>query len=218
MSPVLHGLLRSKHHAALFLHYALEQNPQKDFRFMWNFSSTSVYGNMGQLNYSGSNSFLDVLTRHRKVPQTRMRLQGWRLPWSSMSIHLFIHLFIAAAMSRASSLYANPKFEDFFCRVSCHGQRTWTVNWKMYIFARLCVVCVVLHHLQSPVSRRLNAWRLVSWMCWGEGKTIPGNSMGCLGWCWHGRDHDGCHAIEERDLPISMGPWAGQTGLRGPQV
>ena len=80
MSPVLHGLLRSKHHAALFLHYALEQNPQKDFRFMWNFSSTSVYGNMGQLNYSGSNSFLDVLTRHRKVPQTRMRLQGWRLP------------------------------------------------------------------------------------------------------------------------------------------
>lgn len=34
---------------------------------MWNFSSTSVYGNMGQLNYSGSNSFLDVLTRHRKV-------------------------------------------------------------------------------------------------------------------------------------------------------
>ena len=34
---------------------------------MWNFSSTSVYGNMGQLNYSGSNSFLDVLTRHRKA-------------------------------------------------------------------------------------------------------------------------------------------------------
>eukprot|EP00913_Durusdinium_trenchii_P027738 g26011.t1 len=58
---------QSKHHAALFLHYALENNPQKNFQFMWNFSSTSVYGNMGQLNYSGSNSFLDVLTRHRKA-------------------------------------------------------------------------------------------------------------------------------------------------------
>ena len=59
---------QSKHHAALFLHQAIELNPQKDLRFLWNFSSTSVYGNMGQLNYSGSNSFLDVLTRHRKVP------------------------------------------------------------------------------------------------------------------------------------------------------
>ena len=44
-------------------------------------------------------------------------------------------------MSRASSLHANQKFEDFFCRVSCHGQRTWTVNWKMYIFANLCSMC-----------------------------------------------------------------------------
>lgn len=70
--------VRSKHHAALFLHYALEQYPQKDFRFMWNFSSTSVYGNMGQLNYSGSNSFLDVLTRHRKVGIT---LKSWVREW-----------------------------------------------------------------------------------------------------------------------------------------
>ena len=74
-----HKRVRSKHHAALFLHYALEQNPQKDFRFMWNFSSTSVYGNMGQLNYSGSNSFLDVLTRHRKASISapkKLRLQA----------------------------------------------------------------------------------------------------------------------------------------------
>eukprot|EP00435_Cladocopium_sp_Y103_P038152 s3009_g10.t1 len=71
---------QSKHHAALFLHYALEQNPQKDFRFMWNFSSTSVYGNMGQLNYSGSNSFLDVLTRHRKAkgrPSLAIQWGAW---------------------------------------------------------------------------------------------------------------------------------------------
>eukprot|EP00438_Fugacium_kawagutii_P012776 Skav223620 [mRNA] locus=scaffold3504:8139:17768:- [translate_table: standard] len=70
----------SKHHAALYLHYALEQNPQKDFRFMWNFSSTSVYGNMGQLNYSGSNSFLDVLTRHRKAkgrPSLAIQWGAW---------------------------------------------------------------------------------------------------------------------------------------------
>ena len=108
--------LRSKHHAALFLHYALEQNPQKDFRFMWNFSSTSVYGNMGQLNYSGSNSFLDVLTRHRKVPQIRMHSTGLETSMSihlfihlfiHVFIHLFIHLFIAATMSRAPSLHAN---------------------------------------------------------------------------------------------------------------
>ena len=45
---------------------------------MWNFSSTSVYGNMGQLNYSGSNSFLDVLTRHRKVGIT---LKSWVREW-----------------------------------------------------------------------------------------------------------------------------------------
>mmetsp|Transcript_59696 Transcript_59696/g.94513 ORF Transcript_59696/g.94513 Transcript_59696/m.94513 type:complete len:612 (+) Transcript_59696:58-1893(+) len=73
-------VFQSKHHAALFLHYALEQNPQKDFRFMWNFSSTSVYGNMGQLNYSGSNSFLDVLTRHRKAkgrPSLAIQWGAW---------------------------------------------------------------------------------------------------------------------------------------------
>ena len=59
-----------------------------------------------------------------------------------MSIHLFIHLFIAAAMSRASSLHANQKFEDFFCRVSCHGQRTWTVNWTIYIYIYIYIfVC-----------------------------------------------------------------------------
>ncbi|CAJ1457288.1 unnamed protein product [Effrenium voratum] len=70
----------SKHHAALYLHDALEKNPQKDFRFMWNFSSTSVYGNMGQLNYSGSNSFLDVLTRHRKAkgrPSLAIQWGAW---------------------------------------------------------------------------------------------------------------------------------------------
>ncbi|CAE7411338.1 ppsC [Symbiodinium pilosum] len=73
-------VFQSKHHAALYLHEALETHPQKDLRFMWNFSSTSVYGNMGQLNYSGSNSFLDVLTRHRKAkgrPSMAIQWGAW---------------------------------------------------------------------------------------------------------------------------------------------
>jgi len=55
----------SKHRPALFIHSALERFKNPNLRFFWNFSSVSVYGNMGQFNYSGSNSFLDSLTRHR---------------------------------------------------------------------------------------------------------------------------------------------------------
>merc|ERR1719414_558480 len=40
-------------------------NPK--LHFFWLFSSTSVYGNPGQLNYSGSNAFLDGLARHRRA-------------------------------------------------------------------------------------------------------------------------------------------------------
>jgi len=57
----------SKHFAALYMHDALERMKQPSLRFFWNFSSVSTYGNMGQLNYSGSNAFLDGLTRHRKA-------------------------------------------------------------------------------------------------------------------------------------------------------
>lgn len=32
---------------------------------------------------------------------------------------------------------------------------------------------------------------------WGEGKTILGNSVGCLGWCWYGCNHVGCNEIED---------------------
>lgn len=53
-----------KHRAALWLHSAFERIPHK-LRFFWNFSSSSVYGNMGQLNYSASNSYLDGMCRHR---------------------------------------------------------------------------------------------------------------------------------------------------------
>eukprot|EP00933_Yihiella_yeosuensis_P083637 TRINITY_DN9787_c3_g1_i1.p1 TRINITY_DN9787_c3_g1~~TRINITY_DN9787_c3_g1_i1.p1 ORF type:complete len:615 (-),score=131.31 TRINITY_DN9787_c3_g1_i1:171-2015(-) len=57
----------SKHWAALYLHDSLERFSNPGLRFLWMFSSTSVYGNMGQTNYSGSNSFLDALSRHRKA-------------------------------------------------------------------------------------------------------------------------------------------------------
>jgi len=55
-----------KSRAALYIHDALErfENP---IEFFWVFSSGAVYGNMGQLNYSASNSFLDGLVRHRRA-------------------------------------------------------------------------------------------------------------------------------------------------------
>merc|ERR1712226_1357402 len=33
----------------------------------WMFSSCAVYGNMGQLNYSASNAYMDGLSRHRRA-------------------------------------------------------------------------------------------------------------------------------------------------------
>merc|ERR1719453_590375 len=48
--------------------------------FLWMFSSIAAYGNMGQWNYSGSNSFLDSLCRHRKalgLPACAMQWGGW---------------------------------------------------------------------------------------------------------------------------------------------
>jgi len=56
-----------KSRAALYLHDALERHANPDLKFFWMFSSTSVYGNMGQINYGGSNSYLDGLARHRRA-------------------------------------------------------------------------------------------------------------------------------------------------------
>eukprot|EP00929_Paragymnodinium_shiwhaense_P098225 TRINITY_DN59737_c0_g1_i1.p1 TRINITY_DN59737_c0_g1~~TRINITY_DN59737_c0_g1_i1.p1 ORF type:complete len:599 (-),score=156.37 TRINITY_DN59737_c0_g1_i1:176-1972(-) len=56
-----------KNRAALYLHDALEKFSNPQLNFFWMFSSTSVYGNMGQLNYSGSNAMLDALARHRRA-------------------------------------------------------------------------------------------------------------------------------------------------------
>jgi len=57
----------SKHWAGLYLHDALERFANPNLKFFWMFSSTSVYGNMGQINYSSSNSYLDALARHRRA-------------------------------------------------------------------------------------------------------------------------------------------------------
>lgn len=59
------AVFASKHWAALYLHDALERFPNPNLKFYWMFSSSSVYGSMGQINYSASNSYMDALARHR---------------------------------------------------------------------------------------------------------------------------------------------------------
>ncbi|CAJ1386321.1 unnamed protein product [Effrenium voratum] len=61
------AVYESKSRAAAFLHAALEKLENPKLKFLWLFSSTSVYGNMGQLNYSSSNAWLDGLSRHRNA-------------------------------------------------------------------------------------------------------------------------------------------------------
>jgi len=70
----------SKHRAALYVHSTLERYQNPNFNFYWVFSSTAVWGNMGQINYSGSNSFLDCLARHRLSkgkPCTAIQWGAW---------------------------------------------------------------------------------------------------------------------------------------------
>lgn len=57
---------KPKSRAALYLHEAFERH-ESPIKFFWMFSSVTVYGNVGQLNYSASNSFLDGLARHRRA-------------------------------------------------------------------------------------------------------------------------------------------------------
>lgn len=61
------AVFEAKSRAALFLHDALERFENPRLKFFWLFSSTAVYGNMGQINYSSSNAFLDALARHRRA-------------------------------------------------------------------------------------------------------------------------------------------------------
>jgi hypothetical protein len=69
-----------KHRAALWLHESMLKFQQPDLKFCWMFSSVAVYGSPGQFNYSGSNSFLDSLCRHRRalgLPACAMQWAGW---------------------------------------------------------------------------------------------------------------------------------------------
>jgi len=68
-----------KSRAAVFIHQALQQNPNPNLRFYWMFSSTAVYGNMGQTNYSCANSFMDSLARHRRA----LGLPGMVVQWGA---------------------------------------------------------------------------------------------------------------------------------------
>merc|ERR1712039_840708 len=61
------AVYESKSRAALYIHDALERYENPKLKFFWMFSSGAVYGNMGQLNYSSSNAFLDGLARHRRA-------------------------------------------------------------------------------------------------------------------------------------------------------
>jgi len=67
----------SKHRAALYLHDALERMSNPNLYFFWVFSSTSAYGNMGQANYSASNTCLDGLIRHRVAMGKPATAQHW---------------------------------------------------------------------------------------------------------------------------------------------
>eukprot|EP00927_Polykrikos_kofoidii_P008330 TRINITY_DN13459_c0_g1_i1.p1 TRINITY_DN13459_c0_g1~~TRINITY_DN13459_c0_g1_i1.p1 ORF type:complete len:614 (+),score=100.15 TRINITY_DN13459_c0_g1_i1:195-1844(+) len=69
-----------KHRAAYYVHNALEKYNNPTLSFLWLFSSVSVWGNLGQVNYSGSNSVLDALARHRRSlnrPATAIQWGAW---------------------------------------------------------------------------------------------------------------------------------------------
>jgi len=68
-----------KSKAAVYIHQALEQNPNPNLGFFWMFSSTAVYGNMGQTNYSCANSFMDALARQRRA----LDLPGMAVQWGA---------------------------------------------------------------------------------------------------------------------------------------
>lgn len=69
----------SKHRPALYIHDALGRMEQPLLEFYWTFSSSSVYGNPGQTNYSGSNCFQDALSRHRRA----LGLPGCTMQWGA---------------------------------------------------------------------------------------------------------------------------------------
>mmetsp|Transcript_71200 Transcript_71200/g.123594 ORF Transcript_71200/g.123594 Transcript_71200/m.123594 type:complete len:632 (-) Transcript_71200:102-1997(-) len=70
----------SKHRPALYLYDALDMYRNPNFQFTWFFSSDSVYGNASATNYSGSNSFLDALSRHMNatgIPHKKAMSVQW---------------------------------------------------------------------------------------------------------------------------------------------
>lgn len=85
------AVFSSKHWAAMYLHDALDRFSNPNLKFFWMFSSTSVYGNMGQSNYSASNSYLDALARHRiSLGKPACAIQwgawgevAWPRPWTT---------------------------------------------------------------------------------------------------------------------------------------
>lgn len=72
--------LGCKSRAALYLHDALERHSNPRLELFWVFSTNSVYGNSGQVNYAGANFYLDGLMRHRVAmgkPGVAMQWGAW---------------------------------------------------------------------------------------------------------------------------------------------
>ncbi|CAE8668684.1 unnamed protein product, partial [Polarella glacialis] len=61
----MEAILGCKAKACLYLHDSLQRYGNVNLELFWTFSSNSIYGNPGQVNYAGANCFLDGVCRHR---------------------------------------------------------------------------------------------------------------------------------------------------------
>ena len=71
--------LGCKSRACIYLHDSLERHSNPDLGLFWVFSSNSVYGNPGQVNYGGANAILDAVMRHRVA----LGKPGFAIQWGA---------------------------------------------------------------------------------------------------------------------------------------
>jgi len=100
-----HDVFNPKSRAAIYLHEAFNRHKADNLEFFWMFSSTSVYGNMGQINYSASNAFLDALARHRRA----LGKPGMAIQWGAWG-EVGMASKLDAAMKRRFENSPQPPF------------------------------------------------------------------------------------------------------------